>query len=281
MIRIIIRWIAAIASLMAISIDLPAAGVFKVCADPNNPPYSTKDGKGFENKIAQLMADSLDQKVDYTWFPQRMGFIRNTLKSKLPDTDDYKCDVIMGVPERVDMVATTSAYYRSTYMMVFRASGSLSKLKSPEDLIALTDAEKASLKIAAYDHQPGTDWILKNGLMGQGIPYQSMTGDVSMNPAQVLVQDFKDKRIDLAIVWGPIAAYVVHSVGADLGMIPMRSDKQIRFDYPIALGVRVPDKERQHLLDGVMSQRRNEILAILREYKVPLVDDQGKISEEH
>lgn len=269
--------LVTIIGLLAASTNLGAAGVFKVCADPNNPPYSTKDENGFENKIAHLLASSLGQTVDYTWFPQRMGFIRNTLKSKLPDSDDYKCDVVMGVPERADMVSTTSAYYRSTYVMVFRRSGALERLTTPEDLLALPDSIKKTLKIAAYDHQPGTDWILKNGLMGQGIPYQSMTGDVSQNPAQVLVQDFKDRKIDLAIVWGPIAAYVIRSVGADLSMVPMKSSKEIRFDYAMSIGVRVPDKERKKLLDDLLVQKQPEITAILRDYGVPTLDDQGDL----
>lgn len=271
------RGLSLLVGLLALSTNLPAAGAFKVCADPNNPPYSTKDEKGFENKIARLLADQLDQKIEYTWFPQRKGFIRNTLKARIEDSNDYKCDVIMGVPERADMVTTTSAYYRSTYMMVFRRTGELEKVQSPEDFIALPDSVKAKLKIATYDHQPGTDWILKNGLIGQGIPYQSMTGDVSQNPAQVLVQDFTDKKIDMAIIWGPIASYVVRTVGSDLSMIPMKSDKAIRFDYPIAMGVRVPDQARRKLLEELIEKGQMGVLSILEDYKVPLVDDQGNL----
>lgn len=275
--RTIGRGLLLLVGLLALPTNTPAAGIFKVCADPNNPPYSTKDEKGFENKIARLLADRLDQKIEYTWFPQRMGFIRNTLKAKIEDSDDYKCDVIMGVPERADMVATTSAYYRSIYMMVFRRTGELEKVRSPEDVISLPDSVKSKLKIAAYDHQPGTDWILKNGLIGQGIPYQSMTGDVSQNPAQVLAQDFTDKKIDLAIVWGPIASYVVRTVGSDLSMTPMKSDKAIRFDYPIAMGVRVPDQARKKLLDELIKKEQKEIISILNGFSVPLVDDQGSL----
>ena len=96
-----------------------AGNTFKVCADPNNPPYSDKRAEGFENKIAELLAKQLGKKVEYFWFPQRMGFIRNTLKAQLADSGEFRCDVIIGYPTGADMAATTKPYYRSTYTLVY------------------------------------------------------------------------------------------------------------------------------------------------------------------
>ena len=103
---------------------------FKVCADPNNPPYSDKQGKGFENKIAELFAKELGKKVEYFWFPQRMGFIRNTLKAQLMDSGEFRCDVIMGYPAGADQAATTKPYYRSTYAIAYVKKRGFDDIKS-------------------------------------------------------------------------------------------------------------------------------------------------------
>ena len=99
---------------------------FRVCADPNNLPFSNSEGTGFENKLAELIAQDLGQHVVYTWWAQRRGFIRNTLKAG-------SCDVVMGVPARLDMVETTRPYYGSTYVFLSRADRhyDLHSLKDP------------------------------------------------------------------------------------------------------------------------------------------------------
>ena len=267
----------SLACALAFSMQAQSSGVFRVCADPNNPPYSTKEGKGFENKIAEDLAKALDQKVEYTWFPQRLGFIRNTLKAKLPDSEEYKCDVIMGLPTGAEMVSTTVPYYRSTYVMIIRKGIGLDGIKSPGELDQVQGAEREKIRFAMYDRQPGTDWILKHGFVGQGVPYQSMTGDVTQNAGQVLAKDFKDKQIDVAIVWGPIAAFIAQQKPSDYLLIPMKSDAGIRFDFPMSIGVRVPDKDRKEKLDELLKKEAASIDAILKDFEIPLVDEQGNL----
>lgn len=264
------RWLASALLGLAAS-QLQAAEAFKVCADPNNPPFSDQQGQGFENKIAELLARELGQKVEYTWFPQRLGFIRSTLKAKLPDSEDYKCDVVMGVPTGYELTATTSPYYRSTYALVYTKSLGL---KAPSDLEQLPADKKAKLKIAMFDGAPGTTWLLNHHLVEQGIPYQTMTGDVSINTTQILDKDFRAGKIDAVIVWGPIAGYLVaHNKNLDL--LTMTSEPGIKFEFPMSMGVRIPDKERKDKLEGLIKAKADKIQAILKEYKVPLVDEQG------
>lgn len=246
--------------------------VFKVCADPNNPPLSVKDGSGYENKIAEAIAKDFDQKLDYYWFPQRLGFIRNTLKAKAEeDSKDYKCDVVMGVPTGFEMAATTQPYYRSTYVMVIRKGGLLDAVKAPADLDKLPAEAKAKLRIAMFDGAPGTTWLLNHHLLGQGIPYQSMTGDVNTNTGKILAQDFADGKLDMVIIWGPIAGYLARQQPGAFELIPMQSEPGLRFDFPISMGVRFPDKERKEKLDAWITQNGDRIEAILGEYQVPLV----------
>ena len=245
---------------------------FKVCADPNNPPQSVKDGSGYENKIAEAIAQDFGQPLEYYWFPQRLGFIRNTLKAKVEeDSKDYKCDVVMGVPTGFELAATTQPYYRSTYVMVIKKGGVLDTVKAPADLDQLPAEAKAKLRIAMFDGAPGTTWLMNHHLLGQGIPYQSMTGDVNTNTGKTLAQDFADGKLDMVIIWGPIAGYLARQQAGAFELIPMQSEPGLRFDFPISMGVRFPDKERKQQLDAWIARNGPRIEAILREYQVPLV----------
>ncbi len=96
-----------------LSIELIDPKVLRVCADPNNMPFSTDRGEGFENKLAELLADKLGKGLSYSWYPQATGFVRNTLAA-------HKCDVIMGVPQGDDLVQVTNPYYRTAYALVFK-----------------------------------------------------------------------------------------------------------------------------------------------------------------
>jgi quinoprotein dehydrogenase-associated probable ABC transporter substrate-binding protein len=248
----------------------------KVCADPNNPPYSDKKGDGFENKIAEMLGKSLGKKVEYTWFPQRLGFIRNTLKAQLPDSDEYKCDVVIGVPAGYELTATTEPYYRSTYALIYAKKRGWDDIKSPEDLVKLPAERRSKLKLAMFDGSPATDWLLKHDFVQFAIPYQTMTGDASVNTAMILDKDMKEGKLDMAIVWGPIAGYLqYHNKPGLFELIPMRSGDGIRFDFPMSMGVRIPDKARKQELDQWLKEVAPRIQTLLNEYKVPLVDKDG------
>lgn len=264
---------------MAVLGASPVAGseskTFKVCADPHNPPFSTMKGDGFENRIAELFAKALDQKLEYTWFPQRLGFIRNTLKGKNPDSEEYKCDVVMGVPTGYELAATTQTYYRSTYALVYRKGKGLDQVKTAGDLDTLAPETRSKLRIAMLDGAPGTTWLLNHGLINQGIPYQSMTGDAQKNTAMLLADDFKADKLDMVIIWGPIAGYIVNQSPEDYAMIPMKSEKGLKLEFPISMGVRIPDKTRKQQLDELIQKNAADIESILREFHVPLVGEEA------
>ena len=249
---------------------------FKVCADPLNPPYSTDKQDGFENKIAELFAKKLGQKLEYTWFAQRIGFIRNTLTAPVNeaevDSKNFKCDVVMGVPDGYDLTLNTQPYYQSTYVLLIAKGRGYDDIKDPAQLASLPLAQQEALKIAMFDKGPGTTWLQKNGLLDQGIPYQSMSGDSENNAAMQIDKDLKDKKIDMVILWGPMAAYVATQSPKDSYiMIPMQSTPAIKFDFAMAMGVRKPDKERKEVLDKLISDNAAEIQAIIESYNIPLV----------
>jgi len=271
-------WSAIIFALFTPLAQAWQGDTLKVCADPNNPPYSDSKGQGFENKIAEMLAKELGKKVEYTWFPQRIGFIRNTLKAQLPDSEEYKCDLVIGLPTGFEQAATTKPYYRSTYALVYAKNRGWDDLKSAEDLDRLTPERKAKLKLAMFDGSPATTWLLNHHLVEHAMPYQTMTGDATVNTAQTLDKDMRDGKLDMAIVWGPIAGYLqYHNKPGNFEVIPMHSEEGVKFEFPISMGVRFPDKERKEELNALIERKSGEIISLLREYHVPLVDQDGKL----
>ncbi len=260
----------------ALSFTASAEEKFKVCADPLNPPYSSKNGDGFENKIAALFAKELGQTIEYTWLPQRLGFIRNTLNAPLKDSDvdtnEYKCDVIMGVPAGYELTLTTEPYYKSTYVLLIAKGRGWDDITDAAQLADLPLQRQEALKIAMFDRGPGTTWMQKNGLLDVGIPYQSMSGDSENNVAMQIEKDLKAKKIDMVILWGPMAGYVA-AQGPKNGysMIPMKSTPGMQFDFAMAMGVRNGDKARKEALNKLIASKTNEIRAILAGYNFPLL----------
>ncbi|MCX7105382.1 MAG: quinoprotein dehydrogenase-associated putative ABC transporter substrate-binding protein [Methylococcales bacterium] len=249
---------------------------FKVCADPLNPPYSTKKEDGFENKIAELFAKELGQRVEYFWFAQRIGFIRNTLTASVNerdvDSDQYKCDIVMGVPEGYDMTLTTAPYYQSTYVLLIAKGRGWDDIKDATQLTELPLERQEAMRIAMFDRGPGTTWMQQNGLLDQGIPYQSMSGDSENNVAMQIDKDFKAKKIDMVILWGPMAAYVMSQSPKDsYSLIFMQSTPTIKFDFAMAMGVRKSDKEKKVILDKLIINNADKISEIIKRYNVPLV----------
>lgn len=266
----------AILFLAACGFTASAEEKFKVCADPLNPPYSTKNKDGFENKIAELFAKELGQTVEYTWFPQRIGFIRNTLTAPLKDSDvdsnEYKCDVIMGVPAGYDLTLTTSPYYQSTYVLLIAKGRGWDDITDAAQLVDLPLQRQEALKIAMFDRGPGTTWMQKNGLLDVGIPYQSMSGDYENNVAMQIEKDLKAKKIDMVILWGPMAGYVAaQSPKNSYSMIPMKSTPEMKFDFAMSMGVRNGDKARKEALNKLIADKADEIRAIMSSYHIPLL----------
>ena len=266
----------AILALATFSFTASAVEKFKVCADPLNPPYSTKNKDGFENKIAELFAKELGQTVEYMWFPQRIGFIRNTLTAPLKDSDvdsnEFKCDVIMGVPAGYDLALTTEPYYLSTYVLLIAKGRGWDNITDADQLTKLPLQKQESLKIAMFDRGPGTTWMQKNGLLDVGIPYQSMSGDDENNVAMQIEKDLKAGKIDMVILWGPMAGYVVtQSPKNSYAMIPMQSSPDMKFEFAMAMGVRKGDTARKDALNKLITAKANKIHAIMADYQFPLL----------
>jgi quinoprotein dehydrogenase-associated probable ABC transporter substrate-binding protein len=255
------------------------ASVLRVCADPNNLPQSNQRGEGYENRIAEALAGDLGRRVEYTWFPQRQGFVRNTLRLRDPETQQFKCDLIIGVPKGYELTATTQPYLHSTYAMVFPWRKDFEQLRVADDLLKLPADTLASVRIGVFARSPGSDWLLRNGLLERATFYAPQSADPAENPAHTIEQDLIAKKIDLAIVWGPVAGYLVeqHADVPAWNAVPFMPDAKIKFDYEISMGIRFGEKEWKAVLDEWIAAHRGKVDEILAGYRIPRLDANGRM----
>ena len=271
------RTFARLCVLLAAVAVVPTASAvereaFRVCADPNNLPFSHRNESGFENRLAELWAERLGLEVQYTWFPQRIGFVRNTLRSK-NENNEYKCDVVMGVVEGYELLQTTKAYYRSTYALVYVKGRALDDVRSAEDFLNLPDERKASLRIGAFDRTPGPAWLSRHGMLRQMRAYQAMSGDPEAYPGEILEKALVGEDVDAVIIWGPIAGYFAKQADdAEMAIIPLSSEPGVKFDFQISAGVRHGESEAKAELERLMDETSGEIHALLQSYNVPLLE---------
>jgi quinoprotein dehydrogenase-associated probable ABC transporter substrate-binding protein len=238
----------------------------RVCADPNNLPFSNQREEGFENRLADLIARDLGATVKYTWRPQRRGFIRNTLGAGL-------CDVIMGMPSGAERVLTTRPYYRSTYVFVYRKDRQLA-------IRSLDDPKLKQLKIGVqligddYANTPPVHALSRRGIVGNLVGF-TVFGDYSQeNPPARIIEAVVAGQVDIALAWGPLAGYFAGRSGADLAVIPVSpaSDPPaLKFSFDIGLAVRQDAAALRDELQAVLVRREPEIRRLLAEYGVPLV----------
>lgn len=263
-------FIKFLATALAVFAGLPAVAdeagnELRVCADPNNLPFSDDRNGGFENAIAQLFANETGQSVAYTWWAQRRGFIRSTLKAG-------SCDVVMGVPVGLDMVETTRPYYRSSYVFVSRSDRQL-------NIALMTDPRLRTLKIGVqligddgFNTPPGHA-LAKQGIVDNVVGY-TVYGDYRRPdpPAQIL-EAVAQGEVDIAAVWGPLAGYFARKSPVKLTVVPITDTERfspLLFQFDIAIGVRKGDDKRKEELDRLVARNSVKIAQILDRYGVPV-----------
>lgn len=257
--------------------DKSARDAFRVCADGNYMPMSNREQEGYENQIASLLADELGLQVEYYWFPQRLGFIRNTLRKKDPSSGKYFCDVVMGVPDGYELTITTQPYMQSTYALVFLKGQGFDDIQTQDDFLNLPAERKSSLRIGAHERNPGVQLMAENDMFTQLVPYVAQGGDPDVAPAQQERDDLLDGKIDMAILWGPLAAQLRNSSDVDVAVVALESTPTVRFHYPFSMGVRHPDREWRDQLKELIAVKQPQIDKILGEFGIPLVDENGRL----
>jgi mxaJ protein len=256
--------------LSLLALAAPATGVaareLRVCADPNNLPFSNERGEGFENKIAELIAQDLHAGLSYTWWAQRRGFIRNTLNAGL-------CDLVTGTTNGMEMLRTTRPYYRSGFAFVTRADGpQVSSLDDP-----ILHKLKIGIQLVGEDgiNPPPAEALARRGIVGNVHGYMIYGDYRKANPAADVMKAVANGDVDVGIVWGPFAGYFADKESEPLNVklvAPEMDGPRLYMVFDINMGVRRNDPALRDEVNAILARRKPEIDAILADYGVPRVD---------
>lgn len=247
------------------SVELVDPKVLRVCADPNNLPFSNQAGEGFENRVAAFIAKKLGKDLAYSYYPGATGFIRNTLNAHL-------CDVVLGIPQGNDLVQPTNPYYRTSYAIVTRADSGLDGLKSLAD----PRLKEKGHRIGLVANTPPGNVLAANGLLGSIKSYPLMIDTRFDSSSAAMIKDLEDKTIDVALLWGPIAGSYAKKSNEKLIVTPLADESGARMSFRIAFGVRHSDQNWKRELNQLIAQNKNEIEKILVDSGVPLLDEDNR-----
>ncbi|MDK1389147.1 substrate-binding domain-containing protein [Sinorhizobium sp. 8-89] len=269
--------IFTVMALMPLQVQAQSAGLgaagelvdpdsLRVCADPSNMPFSDQSGEGFEDKLAKLVAAKTGRSsITYMWYPSITGFVRNTLGSN-------RCDIIMGYAQGDELVQNTNAYYRSSYVLLYKKDGDLAGVET------LADPRLADKRIGVVQGTPPSANMAAAKLMRKAKVYPLMV-DTRIMPsvAEVMIRDMLAGVIDAAVIWGPMAGYYAGKSGADLTLVPLTREKGgQRMIYRITMGVRPSDQQWKRTLNAFIKDHQAEINKLLLSYGVPLLNEQDE-----
>lgn len=267
--------IRSVLALMIVAACLPclAATELRVCADPNNLPYSNDRKQGFENQLAALIGKDLNMQVSYFWFPQRDAFFKKTLNSGV-------CDVVMGVPAGFDEADTTHPYYRSTYVFISQHDRHL-------QISSFDDPRLRTLRIGVHvlgeqnDSLPPVHAFTSRGIVRNLVGFSIFGNLNEKNPPADLIKAVADGKVDIAVAWGPLAGYFMRQSRVPLEITPINGDPtlpNLPFHFDIAIGVREGDQALKQSLDAELARRRATIHKILNSYGIPQFDEAAATS---
>lgn len=245
----------------------------RVCADAYNLPYSNKKLEGFDNKIAAIIGEELGLPVEYYWFPQRIGFSRNTIKKVDQKTGMFLCDLAMSIPAKRGLYAPTTAYFSSIDSMIYR-KGEGYELNEISD-IAKLKKQGNKLKIGLFDRAIATETLIDDGVEDQIEYFQMMTGDARINSGRIISDALASGRIDVAFAWGPIAGFYASQSNVAMTVVPL-NEFGSNYVFSFAMGVRPRDKAWQNLLNQILDKRKDDIAAIISQYNMPSLENVKK-----
>ena len=271
-----LRWryrVGALAAIMLMAVTLPAhaqrpapltPGLLRVCADMDNLPFSNQKGEGYENKIANLIANEWHSRLEYVWWPIRRGYYRML--------NGTYCDVVIESPVGVDQAGATKPYYRSGYMFLSRKGSGF------EDINSLADPRLKKLKIGVNlfvstdgEHSPPEMALSRYGVVGNLVGY-SVAYDDTTRP-EAIINAVAKKDVDVAIVWGPQAGYFVKKSSVPLVLTPLAAEVDTATGYPMSYNIGMAVRRKDHAfrdsLQTLLDRKHPEILNILKEYGVP------------
>jgi len=238
----------------------------RVCADPDNMPFSNDKGEGFENKLAELIADKLGEQLEYTWFEETTGYVPNTVGSGA-------CDLVMGYAQGTGLIEDTNPYYYTSYVLITREDDA--SLKGVE---TLADPRLKDKRIGVFARTPPASILAMHGLLSNTKAFEIYAGESSSKAAQDMIAEIASGKLDAAILWGPVGGYYAQRSDVSLALVPLvKETAGPSTIYAITLGLRPDDPQWKHRINKVLAENQHDINVILQGYNVPVLDQKGEL----
>lgn len=250
-------------------LELVDPKVLRVCADPNNLPFSNEKGEGFENRLVELLAAKLHKTLAYVWYPQATGFVRNTLGT-------HRCDLIPGFPQGDDLVQSTNPYYRTAYALVVKPNA-VKPNAGLDEVDTLSDPRLKEKRVGIVAGTPPATYLVANGLMRNAKSYPLVVDTRVDSSAQAMMRDLTSGEIDVGVLWGPMAGYYAKQANPPMRVkLLVKESGRPQLAYRIGMGVRATDQNWKRLLNRLIAENRAEINRLLIGFGVPLLDENGE-----
>ena len=241
-----------------------AGGFLRVCADPDNMPFSNDKGEGFENKLAELIAVKLGQQLQYTWFSESSGYVPNAVGSEA-------CDLIMGYAQGTGLIEDSNPYYRTSYLLIYRKGD-----KSLAGVDRLSDPRLKGKRIGLFARTPPASILAMYGLVADAKPFEVNAGDSASKTAEAMIAEIASGKLDAGLLWGPVGGYYAQRAAVPLTLVPLVKEMAGPSTiYGITLGLRPNDPRWKHQINKLIAENENDIDEVLQGYNVPVLDQDG------
>jgi quinoprotein dehydrogenase-associated probable ABC transporter substrate-binding protein len=243
-----------------------SSAFLRVCADPDNMPFSDAKGEGFENKLAELIAEKLGSRLEYSWFPEATGYVPNTMGRDA-------CDLVMGYAQGTGLIEDTNPYYYTSYVLIYRQDdGSLRGVDS------LADPRLKGKRIGLFARTPPASILAMQGLVANAKPFDVRSDESGSKAAVAMIAEIASGELDAGLLWGPVGGYYAQRAEVPLTLVPLVKEKAGPSTiYGITMGVRPNEPQWKHTINKLIAESQNEINVILQGYNVPLLDDKGNL----
>jgi len=242
------------------------AGAVRICADPDNMPFSNAEGEGFENKLAELIAEKLDAKLDYSWFSEASGYVPNTMGSAA-------CDLVMGYAQGTGLIDDTNPYYRTSYVLLYREDNDALR-----GVDGFSDPRLKGTSIGFFARTLPASILAMHGLVHTARPFDVGAYENAASAATAMIAEMVSGKLDAGVLWGPVGGYYAQRASASLKLVPLvKETAGPRTVYGITMGVRPNDPQWKHKINKVIAENQAAINVILQDYNVPVLDDKGEL----
>jgi quinoprotein dehydrogenase-associated probable ABC transporter substrate-binding protein len=240
--------------------------VLRACADPDNIPFSNAKGEGFENRLAELIAEKLGSRLEYSWFPEATGYVPNTMGRDA-------CDLVMGYAQGTGLIEDTNPYYYTSYVLIYRQDDD-----SLRGVDSLADRRLKGKRIGLFARTPPASILAMQGLVANAKPFDVGSDESASKAAVAMIAEIASGELDAGLLWGPVGGYYAQRAEALLTLVPLVKEKAGPSTISgITMGLRPNEPQWKHTINKLISDNRNEINVILQGYNVPVLDDKGNL----